>query len=129
MIDKFNRSEAYKLFRQIFNQLYGNTPALGVITYTDEGLVLSLIGTDETISLKNLPVGGAQGDIVYCNADGDWVSLGHGDTHAPLTTGGASANPSWGDEVYLKPKANSSGAEGTLFFASGDKKVYVGVDE
>lgn len=126
----FNRSDAYKTLLSLFQQVQSNAAVLSLAYINDTDYVFTILGTDRKIVLKILPQTGLkQGDLVYVNSAGDWVVLEPGDIGAPLTAMGEDADPKYNDEIYLKPKASSSGAEGTLFFASGDKKVYVGVDE
>lgn len=128
-VPAFNKSEAYAMLKQLLIQLYGEQGStITIVSQSATEIVLSIPGTSGTITLKRLPGSGEQGDVLYCNASGNWVSLVHGDAHAPLVTGGHGANPSWGDEIYLKPKASSTGPEGTMFYNSADNGVYVGVE-
>jgi hypothetical protein len=48
------------------------------------------------INITNLTVSSqAQGDIIYASSASAWARLGYGTAGQVLTTGGASANPSW----------------------------------
>lgn len=124
-----NKSEAYRTLLNMFRQTYGNAALLCLASVETGEYILTILGTDEKITLKALPVAGIeQGDLVYVNASGDWVRLPHGTLGQPLVTGGADANPSWGTEITLTPKTSSSGPEGTMFYSSDDDHVYVGTE-
>jgi hypothetical protein len=64
----------------------------------------------------NLPDAALNGDMLRWNTtEGRWEVV-----TAPFTFDL--------DEVNLRPKASSSGAEGTIFYCSDDNGVYVGVE-
>lgn len=125
-----NRSDAYREILGMFRQTYGNAAVLCLASVETGEYILTILGTEEKITLKALPVADlAEGDLLYVNSDGDWVRLPHGDVGQPLTTGGADAVPRWDTEIVLTPKESSdSEAEGTMFYCSSDNGVYVGVE-
>ena len=124
-----NKSEAYRTLLNMFRQTYGNAALLCLASSETGEYILTILGTDEKITLKALPVAGiAEGDLLYVNASGDWVRLPHGTVGQPLTTGGAGYPPRWDTEVVLTPKTSSTGPEGTMFYDSDDDHVYVGTE-
>lgn len=100
-VKPLNRSEAYKLLKEIFSQRYGQASLLGVISYDSGDLKLGVIGTSQIIEIKNLPITGLTlGDLIYVNASGDWVRLAGNTTTtkkylSQTGTGSASATPAW----------------------------------
>jgi len=54
--------------------------------------------------------------------------LKHRSTHEKLGDDEISLTGLEGEEIRLIPKASSSGAEGTIFYCSGDDHVYVGTE-
>lgn len=124
-----NKSEAYRTLLNMFRQTYGNAAVLCLASIETGEYILTILGTDEKLTLKALPITGIeQGDLVYVNSSGDWVRLPHGTLGQPLVTGGAGANPSWGTEITLTPKTSSTGPEGTMFYDSDDDHVYVATE-
>lgn len=129
MTNIYNKSEAYRNLLNMFRQTYGNAAVLCLASVEIGEYILTILGTDEKITLKALPVAGiTQGDLLYVNAAGDWVRLPHGTVGQPLTTQGADANPKWDTEITLTPKTSSSGPEGTMFYDSDDDHVYVATE-
>lgn len=58
---------------------------------------LATISTAGKVNISALTVASqAQGDIIYASGTTTWARLGPGTAGQVLTTGGASANPSWG---------------------------------
>lgn len=73
------------------------------VLYWDEDTdtwVCGVSGSEGAIALVSgtIPAPGtpAQGDVLYYNGSG-WTNLGPGTQYRALITGGAGANPSWGD--------------------------------
>lgn len=129
MVKTPNKSEVYRNLLNMFRQTYGNAAVLCLASVETGEYILTILGTDEKITLKSLPVAGiAEGDLLYVNASDDWVRLPHGVEGQPLTTGGADAPPKWDTEIMLTPKASSDGPEGTIFYCGDDNSVYVGVE-
>jgi len=54
------------------------------------------------INITNMTVASqAQGDIIYASSASAWARLGYGTAGQVLTTGGASANPSWATQAVI----------------------------
>jgi hypothetical protein len=86
-------------------------PFSGALGVGDDTVQKALETLDQ--ALGALPAGIAEGDIIRWNATGGvWEVV---------------SEPFEFSEIVLTPKASSSGAEGTIFYCSGDKSVYVGV--
>jgi len=70
----------------------------------------------------------AEGDIMYCNASGDWVRLAAGTSGQFLQTQGAGSNPVWAaassDVVLLA--TNTPSAASTSDFTAFDNATYSG---
>ena len=119
-----NTTAGYRLY-----EVLGVLPAAGTsgrtVFYTVDSSLNFDTGTQwySAITLLRPPV---QGDIVYFNGT-NWVVLGYGTKGKSLTTGGASANPSWegmttnGDMEYLSTTRTRLpiGSSGTYLTSNG----------
>lgn len=101
MDKRFNKSDAYRTLLSLFRQAYGNAPIACLATWNIGGITFTILGTEETIEVKNLPLLDiAQGDMTYVDAEGTWVRLpGNTSTRkkylSQVGTGTSSFPPVW----------------------------------
>ena len=83
-----------------WNAAAGGGGGSGTVNIGSSGQVAYYSSTGDAVSGESLSalidssIGNTQGDILYRNSSG-WVTLSPGTSGQVLTTGGASANPSW----------------------------------
>lgn len=100
------------------------TKEKGLLSFLyDDGSVLKRTIRYDDAMISNPPPGYEEVGNCYINSAGKLVINYNGSSTTIDPTGGSPF-----DEILLTPKASSSGARGTIFFADHDDHLYVGTE-